>query len=61
MKTNEWIVGVMLGAFFLLGAFSSGEWFTVQWLVKSVGRNGAKAVYVVLGIVLIVVSLSLRR
>jgi hypothetical protein len=61
MKTNEWVIGVMLGLFFIMGAVSKGDWFTVQWLVKSIGRNGARFAYALLGIVLIVVSLSLRR
>ena len=61
MKSNEWIVGIMLGVFFLFGAVSSGEWFTIQWMVRSFGRRGARVIYAMLGGVLIVVSLSIRK
>ena len=61
MKSNEWIVGVMLGAFFLLGAANTGDWFRVPWLEKSIGRGAARAAYGLLGVVLIAISLTLSR
>jgi hypothetical protein len=60
MKSNDWVVGIMLGAFFLFGAVSSGDWFTIKWMVRSFGSRGSRIIYAVLGVVLIVVSLRMR-
>ena len=51
----------MLGAFFLLGAANTGDWFRVPWLEKSIGRGAARAAYGLLGVVLIAISLTLSR
>ena len=59
-KDNEWVVGIMLGVFFLFGAVSSGDWFTISWMVRSFGRRGSRVIYAVLGVILIVVSLRIR-
>jgi len=59
-KDNQWVVGIMLGVFFLFGAVSSGDWFTIKWIVRSFGQRGSRIVYAVLGVVLIVVSLRMR-
>lgn len=60
MKSNDWVVGILLGVFFLFGAASSGDWFTIKWLVRSFGNRGSRVIYAVLGVVLIVVSLRMR-
>ena len=60
MKSNEWVVGIMLGLFFIAGAVSSGDWFTISWMVRSFGRRGSRIIYAILGVVLIVVSLRMR-
>jgi hypothetical protein len=59
-KSNDWVVGIMLGVFFLFGAASSGDWFTIKWMVRLFGRRGSRVVYGLLGVVLIVVSLGMR-
>ncbi|MBI1281947.1 MAG: hypothetical protein GC179_27730 [Anaerolineaceae bacterium] len=60
-KDNQWVVGIMLGLFFIAGAVSSGDWFTISWMVRSFGRRGSRVIYGILGVVLLVVSLSLRK
>jgi len=60
-KDNQWIVGIMLGVFFLFGAVSSGDWFTIGWMVRSFGRRGSRVIYAVLAVILIVVSFSIRK
>ncbi len=60
MKSNDWVVGILLGVFFLFGAASSGDWFTIKWLVRSFGNRGSRVIYAVLGVALIVVSLRMR-
>ncbi|MBA3868351.1 MAG: immunity 17 family protein [Anaerolineae bacterium] len=59
-KDNQWVVGVMLGVFFLFSAVSSGDWFMIGWMLRLFGRRGSRVVYAVLGVVLIVVSLGMR-
>ncbi len=59
-KDNQWVVGIMLGVFFLFAAVSSGDWFMIQWMLRLFGRRGSRVVYAVLGVVLIVVSLRIR-
>lgn len=60
-KSNEWIVGIMLGIFFLAGAAMNGDWFTISWMVRSFGRRGSRIIYGVLGVVLLIVSLAVRK
>jgi hypothetical protein len=59
-KDNDWIVGIMLGVFFLFGAVSSGDWFLIGWMIRLFGRRGSRVVYALLAVVLIVVSLGMR-
>ena len=61
MKSNDWVVGIILGVFFLVGAVSSGDWLSVKWVVRSFGQRGSRVVYAILGVALIVVSLSMRK
>jgi len=60
-KDNQWIVGIMLAVFFLFSAVSSGDWFMISWMLRLFGRRGTRVVYGLLAIVLLVVSLGMRR
>ena len=60
-KSNDWVVGIMLGVFFLIGAASSGEWFTISWMLRLFGRRGSRVVYALLGAALLAVSLIKMR
>jgi len=60
-KSNDWVVGIMLAVFFLFSAVSSGDWFMIGWMVRLFGRRGSRVVYGLLGVVLLVVSLGMRR
>ena len=59
-KSNDWIVGIMLGVFFLFCAVSSGDWFMIGWMVRLFGRRGTRVIYAVLAVVLLVVSIRMR-
>ena len=59
-KSNDWVVGIMLGLFFIAGAASSGDWFTIKWMERSFGQRGSRIIYGVLGIILLLVSLRIR-
>jgi hypothetical protein len=60
-KSNDWVVGIMLAVFFLFSAVSSGDWFMISWMLRLFGRRGSRVIYAVLGVVLLVVSLGMRR
>ncbi len=51
----------MLAVFFLFSAVSSGDWFMISWMLRLFGRRGTRVVYGLLAIVLLVVSLGMRR
>lgn len=50
----------MLGLFFIAGAASSGDWFTIKWMERSFGYRGSRIIYGILGVVLLLVSLRMR-
>jgi MFS family permease len=59
-KDNQWVVGLMLAAFFLFCAVRSGDWFMIGWMVRLFGRRGTRIAYLVLATALLVVSLQMR-
>ena len=60
-KSNDWIVGLMLAVWFFFSAVSSGDWFMIGWMVRLFGRRGTRVIYVILAVVLLAVSIQMRR